>query len=46
MNQHIATALKEKSIAGQNVTQLANKGSGQLSLIIKKWKKKLKCFSS
>ena len=35
MTQHIPSSLKETSMADQNVTQLANKHTDQLGLIIK-----------
>lgn len=42
MTQHIPSSLKETSTADQNVTQLANKHTDQLGLIIKDEKKILK----
>ena len=35
MTQHIPSSLKETSMADQNVTQLANKHTDQLGIIIK-----------
>lgn len=35
MTQHIPSSLKQTSMADQNVTQLANKHTDQLGLIIK-----------